>query len=85
MGYRELPPLCARICPFVFFEVTPPGAAPGPLDKTGPVFVASGGVATNQIGVAAAVFSVYKLRERTLCGHHLHWALHAGRCLVYPP
>ena len=32
------------MCPYPFFEVTPPGAAPGPPVKTGPVFVASGGV-----------------------------------------
>jgi len=29
------PPLCTRICPYPFFEVTPPGAAPGPPVKTG--------------------------------------------------
>ena len=28
-------PLCTRICPCPFFEVTPPGAAPGPPVKTG--------------------------------------------------
>jgi len=37
-------PLCTRICPYPFFEATPPGAAPGPRLKPGPVFVASGGV-----------------------------------------
>ena len=30
------------MCPYPFLEVTPPGAAPGPPVKTGPVFVASG-------------------------------------------
>ena len=28
-------PLCTRICPYTFFEVTPPGTAPGPPVKTG--------------------------------------------------
>ena len=28
-------PLCTRICPYSFFEATPPGAAPGPPVKTG--------------------------------------------------
>ena len=37
-------PICTRICTYPFFEVTPPGAAPGPPVKTGSVFVASGGV-----------------------------------------
>ena len=37
-------PLCTRICPCPLFEVTPPGAAPGPRLKLGHVFVASGGV-----------------------------------------
>ena len=34
------------MCPYPFFEVTTPGAAPGPPVKPGPVFVASGGVTT---------------------------------------
>jgi len=33
-----------RICPFPFFEATPPGAAPDTRLKPGPVFVASGDV-----------------------------------------
>ena len=28
-------PLCTRICPYPFFEVTSPGATPGPPVKTG--------------------------------------------------
>jgi len=28
-------PLCTRMCPYPFFEVTTPGAAPGPPVKTG--------------------------------------------------
>ena len=36
-------PLCTRKCPYPFFKVTPPGAAPDPRLKPGPVFVASGG------------------------------------------
>ena len=35
---------CTRIYTHPFFEATPPGAAPGPPVKPGPVFVASGGV-----------------------------------------
>jgi len=34
-GYRKWPLLCTRICPYPFFEATPPGAAPGPPVKTG--------------------------------------------------
>ena len=34
-SYKEMTPLCTRICPYPFFEVTPPGAAPGPPVKTG--------------------------------------------------
>jgi len=30
VGYRKRTPLCMRICPCLFFETTPPGAAPGP-------------------------------------------------------
>jgi len=33
--YMKPVPLCKSICPFPFFEATPPGAAPGPLVKTG--------------------------------------------------
>ena len=28
-------PLCTHMCPYPFFEATPPGAAPGPPVKTG--------------------------------------------------
>jgi len=37
VGYRKFPPLYAHtVCPILtFFEVTPPGAAPGPPVKTG--------------------------------------------------
>jgi len=34
VGYKN-DPLCTRICPYPFFEATPPGAAPGPPVKTG--------------------------------------------------
>jgi len=37
------------MCPYPFFEVTPPGAAPGPPVKPGPVFVASGGAINKRI------------------------------------
>ena len=37
-------PPCTRLYTHPFFEATPPGAAPGPPVKPGPVFVASGGV-----------------------------------------
>jgi len=30
----EMTPLCTRMCPYLFFEATPPGAAPGPPVKT---------------------------------------------------
>jgi len=43
VGYKETTLLCTRICPYPFFEVTSPGAAPDPRLKPGPVFVASGG------------------------------------------
>ena len=35
------------MCSYPFFEVTPPGAAPGPPVKPGPVFVASRCVISN--------------------------------------
>ena len=38
--------LCTRMCPYPFFEATPPGAAPGPSVEPGPVFVTSEGVKT---------------------------------------
>ena len=41
-------PLCTRICPCPLFEATPPGAAPGPRLKLGPVFVAPGGVTSTR-------------------------------------
>ena len=37
-------PLCTRICPYPFFEPTPPAPPPDPQLKPGPVFVASEGV-----------------------------------------
>ena len=43
-GLLEMTPLCMRICPYPLFEATPPGAAPDPRLKPGPVFVASGDV-----------------------------------------
>jgi len=47
-------PLCTRICPYPFFEATPPGTLPDPQLKPGPVFVAFGGVTTTASGVVTA-------------------------------
>ena len=46
--------LCTRICPYPFFEVTPPGAAPGPPVKTG-ARVRRFRVCKNEIEIASCV------------------------------
>ena len=42
-------PPCTRMYTHPFFVATPPGAAPGPRLKPGPVFVTSGGVINRDI------------------------------------
>ena len=73
-------PLCARICPYPFFEATAPGAAPGPPVKTGPRLRRFQGCNYNDD--AKRTKGMYKQHIQKAWGHTAHrgWAhLHLNR------